>query len=220
MWPGLVISRSGSVSAFEAAVVLAVVGVSFWWWREMRLDCDEEKMLAGMWRLGLFLAVALWLVRKIPGVQTGIMWLVTVGWWWRWCRYNKWDIWEWLDVMVPSLLLAGSGVNFAWGPKRLEYGAGYLAVWVADLVIARVYRNFKWYKSGRVGFVGLAGLGLWALVELVVEIRRGNGIYWVGLTIEQWLAVWIFTAALVTIYLRSGRKITRDLPILARRTKT
>lgn len=183
----------------------------------MRIDCEEEAILGGT--LGLagvlgFITLLIKLVTKITIIEAGLYFAVGLGYWWWLSRRNKWDFWEWADVIIPSGLLFGMVINLSIGPGRSVSAGGYLIAWIISRIVSKNYRKLKWYLSGRIGLGGLSGILIWSLFQMVVDIWKGNGIYWVGLTINQWLSILLFTVSATAIYLRSGRKITKDLPFL------
>jgi hypothetical protein len=218
MWPTLIKIFGIMIPWWVIVAILGTIISSFYWWRTMRIDYEEEKIFGGT--LGMILLMGLIgvgssLITKTVGVEVGFLWIMGLVFWWWICIKQHWDFWEWLDVLVPSGLLLGVFISLAIGPVRFIYAGVYFGVWLINRWVAVNYRKIKWYESGRIGFSGMVGIFGWSLSEMVVEIWKGNGIYWVGLTIDQWLSVVVFTVSLTAIYIRSGRKITKDLPFLS-----
>lgn len=134
-----------------------------------------------------------------------------------WCKARGWDFWEWADQMGRTWLAASVALNLGFGPARLSVAAAMaLGVMVVSWMGAH-YRSFKWYPSGKLGFVGLVSLIWWSLSEIVIAMVSADGIYWGGLTAEQWIAAWTLSAAIIHLYLRSGRKFKSLWPQQKRR---
>lgn len=184
-----------------------VVGGSFGMWRRMRSEYPEEEVLtlcllltlAGVAGAGMVKWVGWWgVILGMTGVMAG------------YCRVKGWDTWEWADLVgLVSLglgwilvLAAGAGVGLA---------AAVLAGWVAVRLTQGYYRSFKWYRSGRVGLVGLVSVVWWGLIEIGVETFTPRTIYWVGLTVAQWLAVAVIVAATAAVYIRSGQTVATNI---------
>jgi len=65
----------------------------------------------------------------------------------------------------------------------LPSAAGFFVLvllFVLFAVLNRHYKNFSWYKSGRIGFSGLAILGLFFLIRAAVAVFSFNVISFVG----------------------------------------
>jgi hypothetical protein len=190
---------------------LAIGWISFVVWRKMRMDYEEEQilslaMLMAVGMVGAGIAANLIVYGQL-GLVRGVAMVMGIDILWWWCRRKSWDFWEWLDVWTGWGLFLLMIWSLIWGPERFAYALGYGLAWIITLIAAANYRKFRWYKSGRVGFVGLFALMMWSGTEIVVAMVRRVGIYWGGLTPEQWFAVWILTASVVNLYLRSGRKM-------------
>jgi len=219
MWPILISFAGVAVPWWVLTAGVGILLTSFFWWRSMRLDFEEERIFGGT--IGLVSLIGLiglieFLVIKTIKIEMGGLWILGLGFWWWLCFKNKWDYWEWLDLLVPTGLLFGVGINLSIGTSRFVYAAGYFLVWIINRIIAKNYRKMKWYLSGRIGISGLAGILFWSLFQMVVEIWSSNGIYWVGLTIGQWVSVLLFTVSITVLYIRSERKILKDLPFFGK----
>ena len=111
-------------------LVFGFVVSSFWVWRKMRGEYEEEEiltMLLGVTGVGILAAWG-WKWWSIWGIVMAVVVALAA-----WCRLKKWDIWEWLDVMVRASMVMGFMVTM---------GSG------------------QWIKGGRLGiFWGLDSLG-------------------------------------------------------------
>ena len=169
--------------------------VSFWVWKTMRADYDQEDILT----LSLLLAGAAWALSwgwkwwDLMGVLAGVTLVLVV-----WCKFKKWDAWEWADVVARASLVVGAAAALGrgWWVVGSVMGIGVLALWG----LAAVYRKFRWYKSGKRGLVGLACAVWWTGV-------------WMGLAPWQnykvYLAAWIFVTLAVSVYLRAGYRFSK-----------
>ncbi|KKT77145.1 MAG: hypothetical protein UW73_C0027G0017 [Microgenomates group bacterium GW2011_GWB1_44_8] len=172
------------------AILLAFGATNFWVWKNKRADYEEEGIL-GLW---------LWLVT--------VTWIASWGFrWWSlggvllavacalvfWCRKKKWDVWEWADVTTRSSLVFAGSIALAKGSWIVGLGlwGGAVVLWV----IAKTYRKWRWYKSGKMGLVALIGGIWWMGVWMLLAQRQLIQVYLAGLSI---------IAICVVIYLRSG----------------
>ncbi|KKS33092.1 MAG: hypothetical protein UU93_C0002G0020 [Candidatus Amesbacteria bacterium GW2011_GWA2_42_12] len=172
--------------AFFLRIVLAVfiyVLVTFVMWRKMRTDYEPEDIL----NLSLIVAIMSVVSSKwgiLAGVVGGFITLLV------WCRFKKWDFWEWLDILGLWGLLALI-ITFNWKVVLIAI----LGMLVLGL-ISRSYRSWRWYRSGKVGIVGLASLLVWSGASIVGTSKLAS--------VPVYSAVLVALASLVTIYIRSG----------------
>ncbi len=166
-------------------------------WKNLKEDYDQEKILTLISLLGI---VGLICGYAVFLHEWGVMFpvLLTLG---LWCRKYKWNMGEWLDVLVPQGLLITSILGI-W-PLILVY--------IGIMLLKRHYRKFSWYKSGKPGLVGLAGLAGWGLTRIIITFWDKTGVYLWLLTLDQWIGVLLFTTSIVIIYLRSGQKLVWPL---------
>ncbi len=208
MWPVIADLGLVKITAWGVGLAISFVLGSFILWRRLRDDYDEERLLS----LWLWLVVAAWLgsgtwacgwfnvclppLAAIDGAL--ILSVLTLGWWSR--KYG-WNFWELVDVFGPISLAVTILATIAWGPTLwLTTLSATLGVILATLVRS-IYRDLRWYTSGRTGFVGLVALGWWGVVQLVIANFDVWGLYSLG---------WFVTTATVLLYLRAGRKINND----------
>ncbi len=187
---------SSSMCYDFSMIGVAFLIISFWVWKTMRADYDEEDILT----LSLILAGTAWALSwgwkwwGLAGVLVGVV-LVQI----LWCRLKKWNAWEWGDVVSRASLVMGTAAALGkgWWIVSSVMGVGALGLWG----LAKTYRKIGWYKSGKAGLVGLIG-GMWWV-----------GV-WTGLAPGQiykvYLAGWILVGLAVAIYLRAGRVISED----------
>lgn len=171
-------------------LVLGFVVSSFWVWRKMRGEYEEEEiltMLLGVTGVGMLAAAWGWKWWSLWGIVVAVVATLVA-----WCRRKKWDIWEWLDVIVAASMVmglaaaVGSGQWMKGGRLGIFLGVGLVGLWL----VAKYYRRWSWYKSGKLGLVGLAGLGWWMGLGLVIANWPASGIYWAGLLGVSAVILW------------------------------
>ena len=178
---------------------------------------------------------------KFPGLSflgalpVGILALVLIS------RKKKWEIFEALDVFVLGVVLAqalgfigallnGSGygtrsvlpwaVNFvgvegARHPTQIYGAILLLVVFIVLLKVFREYRTYAWYQGGETTvlagltfFSYLLGIGV---IGVVLAFLKPADLYWLGFAAEGWVSGGWLLAGLAGAYIRSGRKLRRDL---------
>lgn len=176
----------------------AILALGFLWttyvaWKNLKNDYDEEEILTFMSLLGLVgLIVGYALLLREWGVMFPA--LIFLIWW---SKKHRWNIGEWLDVLVPCGLLVGALTIPLWP---------LVIIYIGVMLLKRFYRQFTWYKSGKPGLVGLVGLAGWSVVRIIIAFISPTGVYLGSVTLDQWIGVWMFSICLVAIYLLSGYK--------------
>ena len=166
-------------------LVLGFVVSSFWVWRKMRGEYDQEEiftMLLGVTGVGILAAWG-WKWWSLWGMVVAVVAVLVM-----WCRQKKWDIWEWLDVIARASMVMGLTAAVGSGKwiMGIFLGVGLVGSWLA----AKYYRRWSWYKSGKLGLVGLVGLGWWMGLGLVIANWPASGIYWAGLLAVLAVILW------------------------------
>lgn len=194
---------------------------NFWVWRRMREEYEGQVIL-GIW-IKLVLAGAIggmglhWLVYRSGGIW---IWGVILGsggallWM---ARGGYLDFWEWVDAIVGGWMWGGVLVSA--GGERWTEALGYTLGIVVSGYVRANFRKWRWYESGKSGVAGLIGL-MWAAgVWIAVAKNPKPGLYWSGLELTQWVGVWAIVAIGVTVYLRGGRRTTKDLSSIWQKIK-
>lgn len=149
----------------------------------MHIDYEPEDILNLSLLVAIFAGVgSRWGI--LAGAVVGFITLLL------WCIFKKWDFWEWLDILGLWGLLALS-ITFNWKVILV----GLLGMLVLKL-ISRSYRSWGWYRSGKVGIVGLISLLVWSGANSMGVVKLNS--------IPVYSAVLVAVASLVTIYVRSG----------------
>lgn len=189
MWPVLM-----QIGRFEVTVFGIVMAVMFWVvsflvWRRARHDFEDEKIFT--------LIVAVSIVSLLVGFGVGFV--VTRSWGgslygaiagsilvtWIWCRVNKWNIWEWIDILGAMVLFVVCIGSLAYGPLGLMRFGVMLIVNTLVWWLSKNYRKISWYKTGKMGFAGLSAGAGFCLGELVVAFGDLHTVYFAGLTVKQ-----------------------------------
>jgi len=180
-----------------ALIMLAVVVGHFVIWKAMRDEYELEELFSFTTLVTLLgLTSLFW---SYLGLLFGLGLLI------GWTKKFKWDYWEWLDTLGPLSLLMAFILSWFDGIGGWPAAVVSLAGWFLVQVLAKFYRQFKWYPSGRLGFVGIIALGWWGVVQLMVANMSVEGVYC--------LAV-ISSLTVVALYMRSGRKPSDDFKFL------
>ncbi|OGC91872.1 hypothetical protein A2899_00485 [Candidatus Amesbacteria bacterium RIFCSPLOWO2_01_FULL_49_25] len=190
-------------------IVAAFFVGSFGLWRGMREEHKQEEIinlalgLAGLGIIG-------WLLVGAWGILLG--WILAMSWFVK--RY-EWSWWEWLDSVGESGMSVGLVLAGGWGSVKLAavFAGGILVTWL----VKTSYRRIRWYKSGRRGAVGLAAVVCFGLAQMMVAKSSGRVIYLGGWELAQWAGLWVMIAAVTTLYLRAGHRVTQDIGGIWRR---
>lgn len=192
-------------------------------WRNLRENYQEEKLIAYSWlALLAFLiggrivyGLVNWGVWNINWTDWLSFWqkagfnywggigtmLLTTAWY---CQANSWKLWSFSEDMTPTiylllvLMLADEWARTGFGNEVLAEGssAAILGL-VVFMLVAKRYRSFGWYKSGKKGFgffftntvifliLALVGLFLWknvmvAVIFLVLSLISLAGLFILG----------------------------------------
>jgi hypothetical protein len=178
-------------------IILASLISQYVVWKEMRHEHESSEIFTFALLLNLVALVSL--VWPYLGLIGGLAFL------WAWSKRQKWDFWEWLDTLIPLSLLVAFVVSWSMGVDGWMVATVALSGWLLVIVLGLFYRQFNWYKSGRLGFMGIIALGWWGVVQLVVANLSIWAVY---------SFAWIVILSAVTLYLRSGRKLSEDLKFI------
>lgn len=188
-------------------MAVAFLLASFLAWRRMRLDYAEGDILSLVIVLALLSLVGFfaWHILSIAGVLVipGLGLIL-------WCKKLGWNVWEWLDTLVPISLVVAVIASLTWGPNYQIAAVVLLVGVVISWFLQKNYRKLHWYKNGKVGFVGLTSLMWWFGSWAAIANWHVSHVYWGGLSLEAWVSIWATIAAAITLYVRGGRRITQD----------
>lgn len=168
------------------ANIVGLFSFLFVLWKRLREDYHYEKFFTlAFFTLSGFLLSAIasnylfkdyWFWTESLGIIVGF----AVGVW-----RQKMRIWESFDAIFVGLLIWLSLVFFADSVKSSSLSS-FLAFWVTLFCVVVFfffdahYRRFSWYKSGRVGFAGLATSGVFFLIRSIVALFVSGVISFVG----------------------------------------
>lgn len=192
---------------------LAWAGVVSWLgfilWRKLRVDYDEERIFTlSAWLVSIMTVAGVggemvlfrqWGVYLPVSLIAGVAGAVYI------CQKRKWDVWEWLDTLVPMYMGLGLIVALLferWWMVGVSWVVGGLVGWWSS----KMYRRIRWYPSGKMGFTAMNSLIWWSIAETAVANFAVGRLYWGELTVEHLILVGIILVSSVALYLRSGRK--------------
>jgi len=190
------------------------LGWSFYLWRKMRADFGSREVL----KLSLGVVIAElaigWAVKSTWGAIIGAVGLMV---WWS--AKSKWNVWEIMDEVIPAGYVSLWGWMMIWKPgiNWLFEGIIVLLGLIIGWKIKQDYKGYRWYKSGKTGFVGLYYIGWWALREIGSGFVYSPTAYLLGIPVEELAGVWMLTAVLVAVYLRSESNTFSNLRLWKRK---
>lgn len=158
------------------ANLVGVLLLFFFLWRRMKDDYHYERIF----NLGFVVLFALVLGLLISKILMPSFWfwvsfatiaitfLLTI-------KNQKLKFFESLDGLVIGILPL-LGLNFLTDAIKKSSLSSFLTFWTVLILIFLFffldsqYKRFGWYKSGRVGFTGLAIIGLFFLIRIVIYL--------------------------------------------------
>ena len=165
MWPELLSLWGVKITIMGVVSAILFVLTSFVIWRHMREDYAEDDILSLTVIVAVLAAVSLgaWRWWSVGGVL-----LLPLLGLWLYCRRRKWNWWEWLDALGPPSLIIGAVASLAWGPDLIGNSLALVVGWAVLKLVSRKYRSLRWYKSGKVGFVGIVSVAWWMAAWMVI----------------------------------------------------
>lgn len=173
----------------------------------MRMDYADDEILTLTIVLAILALVASFSWKWLS--LGGVLLLPYLGIW-VWSKKMASNFWEWLDAVGPVGLIVGIIASLAWGPSSAVAALVLLVGLGINLYFAHNYRKFHWYKNGKTGFVGMTSIIWWMGTWLGIANWHVSRVYWAGLSLESWVAVWVIVGSIITLYVRGGRRVTQD----------
>jgi len=230
MLPYILEIDSLKISTFGFFAALAFFAASFLLWKQLRDDYSEEDILT--FTIDLFLAgiigarllfvlenisyfginfIHWFLWGKYPGFTLPGAILGAAAFCYYWAKKKNWDLWLTADKMVIVFFLVqaigGIGLVLSTGNHfdlvRLIISFVFLPI---SVLLAKNYRKFLWYKSGKVGFVAGSSFGFYFLLLGLLEFLKTNSIY-----LDRILYFLFSLICFYLIYKRSERNWKEDL---------
>ena len=199
---------------------------SFILWKKLKEDYESKNIFWLGWILLLSSAVGYWVGNFLSPFRFWISLLFALVFGTLTVKKIDFKPFELINALVPAWM------SFLFITNLGSYlsSTSHTSLQTLTLVIAplaflmyifflKKYRSFSWYPSGRVGFPGLASLGIYFLFRSVAIYlifmlpffyNQKPGIFeWVdiGISLVLTLSLW------VTLYLRSGRNLANKLNI-------
>lgn len=213
---------NGWVVIFGFSLFLTFLLSSFFFWKSLREDYEEKKILGGSLFVIAFAFIVeeglIYLLKKLGFdwsfyyriVFLFFFWGAVLGakyWSWRF-KMNVWEVLDAMGVGIGFFLIWAGGLLFSQSRSLIELGYvlfGFLVV-VALGWLKNKYRSFLWYKSGKSGFLfGVAG-GILSLGFFGLAFFDKSSIY-----LERLLETVSLVIIFCLVYKRSERKFKEDL---------
>lgn len=207
-------------------VSLGSFAFSFILWKKLKEDYTNESIFSFGWILLLSGLVGYWVGGFLSPLRFWIAVFppVLLGTWA--VKKMGFKLFELTDAVTPAF----TAFLFFSSFSRLLLNSSY--IWAESLTLLpstisfliflfflKKYRSFSWYPSGKVGFPGLASLGVYFLLRSVAMYlifmlpffgKPGLGIFEIadtGVSLTLSLTLWTI------LYLRSGRNLANRLNI-------
>jgi len=136
-----------------------------------------------------------------------------------WSGKKKWDFWLVFDNLSLPFFFVFSFLSFGLiitNGGELFFYLFFLSVLfsILSIFLAKYYRRFIWYKSGKPGFVGCLSLGFFSMIFGLLEFFLKKGVYFeiIGILLFAFLF-------LVLFYKRSERSVKEDFKSIFIRKK-
>lgn len=220
-----------TISVFGVFAALSLLVFSYVLWKRLRDDFEEEKILTltiystlsfllgarffyiltHFSKFGVSLSWVLW--RAHPGFSLlgGVLAVFGLCYWWT--KERQWDFWLVSDSVSVSFSFSFFLLSLGVFISRLDQES--LLAFLFSLLflgfiflLARTYRKFIWYKSGKPGFVASIGLAIFSLGFLLLEFTKKNGVSYGW---ENLGFFWLLLVGLCFLYYRSERNLRQDL---------
>lgn len=233
MFPILLKFGPIDISTYGFFTAISFIVFSFMLWRSLRDDYQEEDILT--FTIYLFLGAFIgsrivyiianiqdfglnfnwWLLfGRYPGFAASGMIIGSFVVYYVWNKRRSWDPWLVGDKLVFAFLAAktisGLGVYFSTA-KIIDLARIILPALLLIIVgtIAKNYRKYLWYRSGKVGFTACTGLALYFLLNSLLEFLLNGSIYF-----ERLIYPVFGILMIILIYQRSGRTVKEDVGVI------
>lgn len=233
MFPILIKVGPLDISTYGFFTAISFVVFSFMLWRSLRDDYPEEDILT--FTIYLFLGAFIgsriiyilanigdfnlnfgrWLLfGSYPGLASSGVIVGTFIIYYVWNKRRSWDFWLVGDKLIFAFLVAEviSHIGVFLSTARvIDLGRIILSAFLLVVIgiIAKNYRKYLWYKSGKVGFTACAGFSFYFLLNSLLEFLLNGSIYF-----ERLIYLAFGVLAIIFLYRRSERKIKEDLGVI------
>lgn len=154
-----------------------------------------------------------------------------------WQRRRVSQPWDLVDplgtnfLVIATIVAIGSHLAGSWWGRQSSFlkAVGgihpvslYLSAWcflgiILARIIRRQYRSWTWYRSGKVGLVGLFCLGWFFLGFLLIATLVEKQIYWGPLAIDQFLSLLVLVFIIILVGQRADRSFKELITWLLRK---
>lgn len=165
-----------------ALIWLAVIvewGVfSFWWWRKNKIEHDNDDLIGASIAMGLILLIVCGIAYHLGFLSIGIVIGILISSLVVRFRFgfNFWDVSQQISPVILLLALPFLGIK----GDFVRFGS-YILVYLICIYVSRYYRQFLWYKSGKVGLTFIVLILVISISEVAVAIVWSQSIYFAGI---------------------------------------
>lgn len=182
-------------------IPLSFIIGSFVFFRELRDEYPEEQLLGFPLLIALSAAATYPFWGVMGSVLAGVIVGVIVS------RHYGFRLWDIFDGLVTAVLWV-----IAIGCLRTAFvSLVAVASIFFGILVKRYYKRWGWYKSGRIGIIGLSESFIFILLFLVVAPMVVKRLYWVPFPVIEGFLVLVLFFLGVVIYRHSGRLLKEDL---------
>lgn len=189
-----------------ASGVFFVIGVfffAFFIWRKLKEDYESDQIFTFILVLTSLGILGWWLWEFWASIFA--LSLIVIYWWGK----RGFRMFEIVDAVSPAWFWF-SGFLFLANRSQPEAAVSFFSLLVYFILLAR-YRTFSWYPSGKVGFAGLASLGVFFLANFIVEILFSYVLSFEMNTFDLILSLFSALMLFAVVYLRSGRELAERI---------
>lgn len=199
---------------------------SFILWKRLKEDYANENIFSLCWIFLLSGLLGYWVGGFVEDLRFWISLLFALVFGFLAVKKMDFKLFEFTDALAPAWF----GFLFFSALGQLLSSSSYISFPAFNLVITGVslfwyifflkkYRTFSWYPSGRVGFPGLASLGLYlAFRSVAIYLTFMLPFFYnqelsifevvdIGISLASALSLWVI------LYLRSGRNLANKINI-------
>lgn len=137
-------------------------------------------------------------------------------------RKFHWQIWDVWDSLVQSFLFITifleAGLSLKFGVGNLLVALISLICLILGLVVSRRYKGWSWYKSGKIGIVGMSQVMSFAFGFFVLASVGSKRLYLGPNFFELLASILVLIVFGAILYKRAGRSLREDLPWLRKKS--
>lgn len=192
-----------------ATTIVGILLFSFIYWQKLKDDYSAEKIFNSQLLILISLLFSFFLIK-----------IFNISNYWFWLSFVflllvqiiitlrlKFKFYESMDALIISILPLFSlvylidSINNSSLISFLVFWFGLLCIFIY-LVLNNYYKSFTWYKSGKVGFAGIATLGCLFLVRFIFVFIKSDINSFIP-TFEAYFSAIVFSTSFLLIFFLS-----------------